>query len=465
MTFLQIVQSEEAKIRWGILLATWLGVGLRLQGLFSNHFHADEALFASWARWIAVWADPLLINQAVDKPPLLFYLQAMFYPMQGPVEWAARLPNWIASVVLVPLVGIWCWRVWDGQTAVVASFATALNPYGVAFAPTAFTDPLMVTLAMIALVLADRRAGWAGIWLGLALLTKYQAVFFVPLVWVWGWWCGWRWRENGRFALALVVCIGVLVGWDVARTGAFGLIGAQASNFGEVGLLAGGAWERLGEWYELLQFFYPLPVLMTVFVAGLVYFSREKGRPMRLLASFDLPLLLLGFVVVYLVVHWVLSVPAWDRYLLPVTVILGIVWARGWRRMGWGWQVLCLSLFLWPLVRPSPIGGQPTADDGAHEVAQVLAEEPYGTVLYDHWYSWQWQYHLFDKRVFMKWVPHPQDLLLDLEAYGEDGETRYMALPANEAERPFTQALQQNGYALVLTHETHGMRLYRIVNE
>ena len=47
---------------WSVVII-WLGAALRLRGLFANTFHADEALFASWARLIAVWRDPLLITQ------------------------------------------------------------------------------------------------------------------------------------------------------------------------------------------------------------------------------------------------------------------------------------------------------------------------------------------------------------------------------------------------------------------
>ena len=40
---------------WGI---TGLAAFLRYPALFANSFHADEALFASFARSIAVWGDP-----------------------------------------------------------------------------------------------------------------------------------------------------------------------------------------------------------------------------------------------------------------------------------------------------------------------------------------------------------------------------------------------------------------------
>ena len=34
-----------------------------------------------------------------------FYSQALFYPLFGPVEWAARLPALLASLLLIPLAG------------------------------------------------------------------------------------------------------------------------------------------------------------------------------------------------------------------------------------------------------------------------------------------------------------------------------------------------------------------------
>ena len=95
------------RYRIGLIALAAIGFGVRLPGLFQNTLFADEALFATWARLIAALWDPFLLQQPVDKPPLLFYLQSVPYSLMGPVEWAARLPNLLASVLLVPLVGVW----------------------------------------------------------------------------------------------------------------------------------------------------------------------------------------------------------------------------------------------------------------------------------------------------------------------------------------------------------------------
>ncbi|MFQ5421605.1 MAG: glycosyltransferase family 39 protein, partial [Anaerolineae bacterium] len=126
--------------RWRlvVLVITALALFWRLPGLFANGFQADEALFASFARTIAVWRDPLLVLQPVDKPPLLFYAQAAFYPMFGPVQWAARLPDFIASILLIPLTARLVWRWYgDGLAAVMTAVLLAFSPLAIQFSPTA----------------------------------------------------------------------------------------------------------------------------------------------------------------------------------------------------------------------------------------------------------------------------------------------------------------------------------------
>ena len=88
--------SIRVKISLTVLIVA--AVLLRFHGFLFNSFHPDEALFAYWSRLIAVGRDPLLLAQVVDKPPLLFYLQALSYPLFGPVEWAARMPNFVTSI-------------------------------------------------------------------------------------------------------------------------------------------------------------------------------------------------------------------------------------------------------------------------------------------------------------------------------------------------------------------------------
>jgi hypothetical protein len=113
-----------------------------------------------------------------------------------------------------------------------------------------------------------------------------------------------------------------------------------------------------------------------------------------------------------------------------------------------------------------PVGGRSGADQGAAEISSVLNGEPDGTVLYDHWYSWQWRYHLFDRGVYVSWFPHPQALAEDLLAFGSQGR-RYLALPNSPAAQPVITAVESAGFALVPVAQAGdpGMTLYRLVRE
>ncbi len=459
--------------RYWLLFCCWLGAALRYRGLFANTFHADEALFATWARLIAVWRDPLLLTQAVDKPPLLFYLQALFYPLFGPVEFAARLPSWIASLLLIPLTAQLARRLTDDRpAAVVAAFLVAVAPLAVQFSATAFSDApltlwLMAALYAAARPLSPRDKAWpwaAGLLFGLALATKYQALLFAPLLmgvaWLAGWW-GAAWRR-GLAGLAVVVAL--LLVWQALRPAASGLVTLQWANIGGIRPVhSWELWPRLAQMGRLwrLAWGWPLLALSAAALAG--FAAQRRLKPVEAA--------LLLFVVAYLALHWLWAVPVWDRYLLPVLPLIAILIGRGlsalWSAACFLWSAVCglrsrqffiaalavLALAHLPIAAAAragryPIGGQPATDGGAARAAQTLKDAPYGTVLYDHWYSWHWRYQLFDGRVYVSWFPHADALLADLAAFDDAGPLRAIALPASAAARPVARRLAESGYRL-----------------
>ena len=494
------------RVKTGLVMAAGLTAVLRFHALFANTFHADEALFATWARYIATWRDPLLLTQAVDKPPLLFYLQALFYlyPVFGPSEIAARLPNFIASILLVPLVGVWVWRLYgDGVTAVLAALLLALSPFAIQFSATAFTDPLMVFWLVAAManvdfgfrisdfgVATDRQPSAtghqppagnrplrAGLFMGLAAATKYQAWLFLPLIVGLAWLQGWGRRDWARFGLGLLPVLALLLAWDAARGGGLSLWSAQMGNFGGVRLIwSWELWPRLAAWLAMWRWLFVSPVWSVVVVVALI----RPFLPQKFTLHHSQFLSL--FIAAYFLLHWFLAVPIWDRYLLPLLPLIALLVARllaeivngqwsivnGQRRR---FIVIC-SLLLVSLLLPAwggrngryPIGGQPQADGGAAQIAALLYDAPYGTVLYDHWYSWHWDYHLFWRRVFVNWVPYPAALAEDLHVFGDDGSPRYLVLPLNEPALPFRRAVAAAGFRLepVAATEATEMQLYRI---
>jgi hypothetical protein len=556
------------KTRWLLIAITLLAFWLRLPGLFANSFQGDEALFATWARLIAVWRDPLLQAQLVDKPPLHFYLQALFYPLQGPVEWAARLPNWIASILLIPLMAQWVWR-WYGNDGrprtedrgrspsfvfrppsllasqpIFAAVLLTLSPYAIQFSPTAFLDPLLLFWLVGSLALIDR-PGWSGVLFGLALLTKHQAWLFLPLLLAAGWWrwvglpaarCladGDRLAVNGqaskqrrinpakrlvqlpgpvyralfwagltRWLAGMLPLLATLLLWEWLRNGSLALWGLQVSNFGGTRLVwSWELWPRLLAWAELGQMVWAggwLGALFLLLTAGGMVWLWVYGRfPDRLLILFSLA---------YLALHWLLAIPVWDRYLLLLVPILTLLLARWSMAMFSGrpdrfrkpvrsaphdfslFSARCLNGTLFSfrgkmgqivllvvvvlLLLPGawsgrngslPVGGQVDADQRIATAAVYLEEAPYGTVLYDHWHSWQWRYHLFDKRVHLSWLPHPAQLTEELLVFGSDGHARYLSLPHTPAALPFRRAVAEAGFCLESVYRAEGITLYLIV--
>jgi 4-amino-4-deoxy-L-arabinose transferase-like glycosyltransferase len=449
-----------------------VGAALRGHGLFANTFHADEALFAGWARQIAVWRDPLLLTQAVDKPPLLFYLQALFYPLFGPVEFAARLPSWIASLLLIPLTAQLTRRLTgDRMAAALAAAVVAVAPLAVQFSATAFSDAPLTLWLVAALYTAARPTGApghgraapfaAGLLFGLALATKYQALLFAPLLVGVAWLGGWRGIDWRRALVGLAVVLAVVLLWQAARPSAGDLVALQWANVG--GLRPARSWElwpRLSQGVELwrLAFGWPLFVLGA---AALARFTVARHGPARL-RPIEAALLL--FIAGYVALHWLWAVPVWDRYLLPLLPLVALLIGRGlsglWAAFGdrpaRRWLPVALAALAvahLPVAAAAragryPIGGQPAADGGAAVAALALRDAPYGTVLYDHWYSWHWRYQLFDSRVYVSWFPHADALLADLAAFGDVGPPRAIALPASDATRPVIRRLAEAGYRL-----------------
>lgn len=456
---------------------------LRYHALFANTFHADEALFATWARLIAVWRDPLLLTQAVDKPPLLFYAQALFYPLFGPVEWAARMPSLVASLLLIPLTAQLAWRLsGDRRAGLIAALVVALAPLAVQFSATAFSDPLLtfwLTMTLVLLLGRPARPALAGLAFGLALATKYQAALFLPLVIGLGWLRGWGGREWLRALTGAAIVLAQVALWLAARGGGAAVLAGQWANVG--GVRPARSWELLPRLAAQARLWRvglgaPLLALGGVVLAGVALGPRSRARVAPPEAFVAL------FVLGWFLLHWLWSVPAWDRYLLPVLPLVAALLGRGLSLLwvaakaqgrlartaaGLGFALvagLCLPVAADARAGRYPIGGQPAADGGAAAVAAALADAPYGTVLYDHWYSWHWRYQLFDRRVYVSWFPHARALLDDLAAFGGSGPARYIALPAGETAAPVVRRLREAGYGLALVVRPPGgsIALWRI---
>ena len=464
--------------------------------MFANTFHADEALFATWSRLIALLPGSAgCAAQPVDKPPLLFYATALLYPLlQTHAAWVARLVSWTAGLLAIPVTARLGRRlIGPGIGTWGPALLVALSPLAIQFSPTAFTDHLFVTLALGGLSAAAparpagrRPAGRAGLLLGLALAAKYQAILFLPPALALGLLAGWRRRELGALAAGLLLPVFLVVGWELLRSERFFLLSTQLANVG--GLRLAWSWElgsRAGAWGALAGFLFgarwwSLLLLLAAAAAPLLLPRRQAGLRVLWL-----------FAVAYAAGHWLLAIPVWDRYLLPLVAPAALLaagsaaacWARiAARKGGQKWAVRTaaglLVAVLWVqgsmgALRTArlggfPLGASPTSDAGASRLAATLDSQPWGTVLYDHWLSWQWRYYFLNRPVYVHWFAQPADLAADLAVFGSQGPGRFLAVPENVDAAPLLRAAHEVGYDLALEQTFHapgradGILLYRV---
>jgi len=464
--------------RWipvALLLLAW---ALRLPPVLDNRFHADEALYAYWGLLIGRGQDSWLAAVPVYKPPLWPYLVAGSQALFGNSEFAVRLPGLAAGLLMIPLVAALSRALYrDRWGATSAAVGVALSPFAILFSATAFTDPPMVTLGLAACVAAARgRLGWAGLLAGLAFATKQTGGIWVPLALgmaqipnpksqipkLKSWALGWG---------SLLVVVGLVYVWDAVR------VAHGAESFWRMGITGYGGlrliwpqelWTRLRGWVGLASNFFVSPVVNGALLVGsvlLVWSATTRRRYTRGALS---DLLLVSFLIMYALLHWLWAFPVWDRYLLPLVPVLAVLAGRILGLLAFrarsavrhvdisAWPfVICHLSFVIFLAFPAwnaahsryPVGGDHGAYDGVGEVVAFLRDLPEGTVVYHHWLGWHYADYLYDVPVYLAYWPTPAWLAQDVQIFGAR-EPRYVAFPSWESPARVDRALAGVGYEL-----------------
>ena len=456
-----------------------LGLILRLVPLVADPLHQDEALYGFWARLVSTGRDFWMATVPVDKPPLVPYLIAGGQAAFGVSEFVMRMPGLAASLLSIPLTYVLAQRLYaDRVTALVAAGVMALTPYPILFGATALTDPLLVVCWLAACYVASSgRYGWAGLVLGCALAAKQQAIALAPAVVGLGL-IGWKegsargkWKgASTRFVLGLGLVVLAMLGWDGLRAesgAAAGFWRQGVDSYGGLRLI----WStelipRLQAWTRFLGYLFGWPGLGIIFVlavAGLVLLGLSRQRRTRAgLAN----LMLSAYAVAYLLLHWLIAFPVWDRYLLPLvpiaglllgqaaTLLNGLKWGGSAESRNWAtaWRCafntfLAVSLVGSGVMATSgrlPVGGDHGAYHGLKDAAVFLRALPAGTVLYDRWLSWHFDYYLFDALLYRAGFSSPGWLAADAAAF-YDGRPRYLVLPSWESKGRLERTLADVG--------------------
>jgi len=415
---------------------TLLGFACRIAQFNHFPFREDEAIYSFWAlHWLRV--DPWLLTVWPDKPPLFLWLLAGGFQLLGPTQATAQWLNIAISTLTVPIVALIAQQLWGRRAAWIAALVYTLNPFAISFAPTAFTDPLLVLTGMLALLFALRgRAGGAGFWLGAAIMTKQQGVLYAPLV-VALLVCKnteYGIRDTGygirntqyalRFLLGLSLVIAPILYWDSLRWAvAPSPWDLSVQHYGALQLLPPEVWlTQLRNWAQLVWYLtasWPLwGALVTLTLLSCLP-AKTKSVPTERQSTLLLGLWGLAFCVL----HIVTSVQIWDRYLLPLAPLLAL-WA-GWLVTRWSFTALPIhyagiSLVLLVLLTPPAYtaqrGGYPLGSDhgdyaGLPEALDWVAQTfPTDVVLYHQRLGWHYRFYFFEQvtshQYDLRWFPH-----------------------------------------------------------
>ncbi len=467
-----------------ILLATLAGFALRLLLLHAYPLREDEAIYGMWAR--AVWSDPWYLHTWPDKPPLFLWLQAVALALFGASNAGARMLSICAGTATIPLVAAAACRVWPdwgAAAAVAAAWLMALNPYAISFAPTAYTDTLLVFCGLLALTLG-LRSHWlgAGVALGAAIITKQQGLLYAPLLLALPFFtalAGKRLRALLWMALgAALIVLPVLV-WDSMRWAtAPSPWDLGVRNYGALQLAPPAEWLTHAQgWSELLRYMggnwagWVALLLLTMAGAWLAWRIHIPS----------VAWLLVAWAAGFLLLHAITTVQVWDRYLLPLAPVLAI-WVGGLAALVWqhlrlahptaaasaGLVALALlALPAWTAARGGyPIGADHGAYSGLDEaLAWVAAQGPGKQVLYHNTLGWNAQYTLYDAvqagEVQLRWFASSVALA--------DNATRSAWLPRTLIEADWGPSpnlagdLAQRGLELVRRLHVGHMTVYSIV--
>ncbi len=422
-----------------LVLITLVGYALRLPMIDRFSFREDEAIYSFWALY--GWhQDPFFLSVWPDKPPPFLWLLGAAYSLFGIEAASGRWVNIAASTLTIPIVAVTARRLWGDRAALIAALVVALSPFAISFSPTAFVDPVLVLAGSLTLCMTVfARPLAAGFWLGAAIMTKQQGLFYVPLIAAMLIGNNIESRRSryqrdcqvnevshadsvtygySLFLGGLAMAVLPVILWDSRRWAtAPSPWDLSVRNYGRLTVVPPEEWpRRLLEWWPILWQITASPATWIVLALGLVSAVIMVGYRRMMQGTIDLrstgPAAIIGlWAAGYLLLHLVSTIQVWDRYLLPLAPPLALLcgWAAStfplptspWIRRGAvGMIALLLALPAWQAAGGAlPVGsdhGDYTGlDDAVDWIEQQAGPPQQPTVLYHDVLGWQLQFYLY----------------------------------------------------------------------
>ena len=146
-----------------------------------------------------------------DAPPLVFLIQFIFFKILGVSLISARLPfalAGISSVVLVYFIGR---RLYHEKIGLLAAFLLTIFTYQIWASRVGYLEPIALFFALLAFLFflkameKDKFFIWFGVFVGLAILSKYTAIFVLIAA------LAYLFFENKKFLLNKNLIIGLIL--------------------------------------------------------------------------------------------------------------------------------------------------------------------------------------------------------------------------------------------------------------
>jgi len=319
-----------------LVAVVFVALMIRMNLLGLHRMHMDECLYSSYAVRMVTHGD-IGMNGGlrVDKPPVMFYILALSFLINGVTENAARIPGIIMSLVLICYAYILARKIFkDDYAALFASAFCGLSVYVSAFSATAFQDMPMALFFIMSIVYAyDKRPFPSAVFYWLSVMSKPMTLFLGPvyLVFIIMYAGGLNGIKKDAFKYikgSAVVIIPVFVWSALLANPRFGMFMFFVTQQPEAMGISFSFTGRLLNWFSmsgaLLNSYYFLIIAPLLSVSAAVISALNRDNESLKAGLF----VSLTAVYCYLV-FFVLKFRQFDRYLLIIQPFLAFMLAWG----------------------------------------------------------------------------------------------------------------------------------------